>query len=108
MSVQMFDSTEEMFAEMESAMLAADERVTDKQKELEVGDCFIQDTDMGFYIIGEILEEYEEERLRNYKFCNCYSAACRFGELGDVHLSVITSKIPKDWFDYLVSEFTGE
>ncbi len=62
------------------------------------GDRFRQETDYGFDIYGEVLEEHNAEHLKHYRFCYCFSVACLLGEKGDVHMSQITELI--SWEDF--------
>ncbi|RLF47181.1 MAG: hypothetical protein DRN29_03175 [Thermoplasmata archaeon] len=96
---QEFDSFEEMMEAIERAREEADARVQDWQREIKVGDYFEKDTPYGFNIYGEVLEEYNEPRMKNFRFCKCYSIACPEGELGDVHVSTIKRKMTKDEFE---------
>ena len=97
--MEFFDSVEEMFEAERKAQEAANARVQDWQREIKAGDCFRQSTPYGFDIYGEVLEEYQAEHLRNYRFCYCFSAACPEGERGDVHLSVIDELIDREAFE---------
>jgi hypothetical protein len=97
--MEFFDSVEEMFEAERKAREAADARTKEWQKQIKAGDCFRQSTDYGFDIYGEVLEEYEEEHLQNYRFCYCFSEACPEGEKGDVHVSVIDELISREAFE---------
>jgi len=94
--IQTFDSFEEMQDAERKARTKADSQVQWWQARVRKGDCFKQWTEYGFYIFGEVLEEYEEEYLKNYRFCDCFSEGCPEGEIGDVHVSQITALISKD------------
>lgn len=37
--------------------------------------------------------------MSNYRFCDCYSVACPYGEKGDVHVSTIGLKIDRAVFE---------
>ncbi len=102
-----FDSVEEMMEAIEEARIAADEQVKDFQKAIKTGDHFLQLTEYGFWIYGEVLEEYKEERMKHYRFCKCYSEVCPAGELGDVHVSVISGQISKEAFTAIVNRLQG-
>ena len=55
------------------------------------------DEDEGIYT----LDLYRQPHMRYYCFANNFSEACRDGEFGDVHRSVILFKIPKLVFEEL-------
>ena len=99
MRIYGFDSFEEMMEALERAIREADEKVQDWQREIKPGDCFMRSTPYGFAIYCEVLGEYEEEHLRNFRFCRCYSVACPDGELGDVHVSTIKRRITREEFE---------
>ena len=103
MEFQAFDSWDEMMGAIDKARIAADGRVQDYQAAIKAGDFFVQDTEYGFYIFGEILqaddEFYKSVEGKNYRFCKAYSVACIEGECGDVHVSVISAVISKALFE---------
>ena len=78
---------------------AADSRTQEWQKQIKVGDCFVSPTSYGFNIYGVVLKGYNQEHLRNYRYCNCYSVACPQGERGDVHVSTIGALIDRETFE---------
>lgn len=115
---------EDFFIEEKAARLAADGNVSSEQAALKPGDYCLREAH-GLTVISEILdpithllagramgdledeerEEVEDTRatynsLVNYRFTRSYSEACPQGELGDVHVSVVTP-ITKDRFDQL-------
>ena len=94
-----FNSHEEMQEAERKAQGEADRRVQPWQAEIKKGDCFKQWTEYGFYIFGEVLDEYREKHLKNYRLCDCFSEGCPEGEIGDVHVSQITALIAKDEFE---------
>jgi hypothetical protein len=96
--VEFFDSIEEAWERIEQARKAADGRVAPWQAAAKPGDCFVYFAD-DLVIYGEVLECYDEPRLRHYRFSRCYSAACPEGELGDVHVSVILRFISRQEFE---------
>lgn len=111
MSVTFYDNFEDMMEALDEAREAADANVKDWQKELKKGDCFLQFTDYGFDIYGEVLEEYDKEtdpHMEHYRFCKCYSPAVPYGELGDVHVSVIAGKISEQAFEGIVGRLQGK
>ena len=93
-----FDSLEEMMQRMQEQMKAADARVQPWQAEIKPGQYFIHGTQYGFDIYGNVLETYQEEHMKHYRFCKCHSIACPEGELGDVHVSVIGRTLSQDQF----------
>lgn len=102
MEFQSFDSYEDMMAAIDEARMTADGRVKPWQAAIRPGDHFVQGTEYGFLIFGEVLntddEFYKSEEGKNYRFCKCYSIACPDGEMGDVHVSVIGLVIKEDVF----------
>jgi hypothetical protein len=101
---QAFDSLEEMFAALDEARIAADGRVKPWQSEIKPGCFFVQLTDLGITIYGEILDPGDDEYYKTpdgkyYRFCKAYSVACIEGEMGDVHVSVISGIISKSLFE---------
>ncbi len=97
--MEFFDSVEEMFEAEREAREAADARVKDWQAKIKVGDCFRQETDYGFAIYGEALEEHNSEQLKHYRLCYCFSVACPLGEKGDVHVCQITEVISREDYE---------
>jgi len=81
MSVELFDSLDDMFEAEDKAREAADKKVTDSQKELKKGDYFIKDSGYGFPIFGQVLKEYKNKRLAHYRLCECYSV-CHMVSVG--------------------------
>jgi len=100
MNITFYDSTEEMLDALTEAMEAADSRVQEWQAKIKKGNCFWQETEYGFPIYGEVLEDaYKEKHLKNYRFCKCYSSACPEGELGDIHISVVSGILSREEFE---------
>jgi len=97
--IQEFDSFEEMMEAIERAREEADKRVKPWQRKIKVGDYFEKETPYGFKVYCEVLDEYDEPHLKNFRFCRCYSVACPDGELGDVHVSTAKRKITKEEFE---------
>lgn len=104
MEFQGFDSWEEVIAAIREASETADKRVQDWQAAIKPGDYFIKDTPYGFLIFGKVLdcddEFYKTQEGKNYRFCECFSVACPFGEMGDVHVSAISCIIKKETFEH--------
>jgi hypothetical protein len=100
MNITFYDTTEEMLDSLTEAMETADDNTKEWQKAIKKGDCFWQDTEYGFQIYGEVLKNaYREKHLKNYRFCKCCSEACPEGEMGDVHLSVISGLLTREDFE---------
>jgi hypothetical protein len=100
MEVEFFDSLEAAQARLRQAMEAADARVTPWQAAVKVGDCFIADGgEEDLFVFGEVLEDYQEEHLRHYRFCCCFSVACPEGEVGDVHISTVLCLVSRAFFE---------
>jgi hypothetical protein len=89
-----------MLDDLSQAMQEADDKVKSWQSEIKKGDCFWQDTEYGFNIYGEVLKNaYRQRSLKNHRFVKAYSLACFDGELGDIHLSVVSKIITKEQFE---------
>jgi hypothetical protein len=108
--IKTFDNVEDMFAELRHCEDAANKTVAEWQKKITTGDFFVRVVSYGptpLAIFGEIIEsEYEEDRdaykqphLVNHRLAKCYSVACNEGEVGDVHVVSIMSKITKKQFE---------
>jgi hypothetical protein len=81
-------------------MQEADDKVKPWQSEIKKGDYYMQETKYGFNIYGEVLKNaYRQKNLRHYRFVKAYSLACSDGELGDIHLSVVSKIITKEQFE---------
>jgi hypothetical protein len=100
MNITFYESTEEMLDNLTDAMESADENTKEWQKAIKKGDYYMQETEYGFNIYGEVLKNaYRQKNLRNYRFVKAYSVACSDGEIGDIHVSVITRVISKEEFE---------
>lgn len=103
MDFQAFDTLDEMMQAITKAREAADRRVKSWQAAVKPGDYFAQDTDYGFMIFGHVLatedDFYKADEGMHYRCCNCFSVACPDGEVGDVHVSVISALISKTMFE---------
>lgn len=105
MVFQAFHSWEEALAAEEANRKAADAKVRPWQAQLDVGDHFVQVWQCGagdvLVIFGEVLpdDEPRSEYLKHYRFCKCWSVACPQGEMGDVHVSVVTAKLGRETFE---------
>ena len=105
--MEFFDSVEEMFEAERKAREAADASVEDRQEKIKVGDYCRQETDEGFDIFGEVLEEHNAEHLKNYRFCYCFSVACPEGEKGDVHVCQVTELISREDYETIKAKLQG-
>ena len=99
MDIQSFDTAEEMFEAEARAQKRANDNTDDWQKSLHKGDYFVKDSGLGFPIFGRVLQEYKRKGMENYRFCECYSVACPYGEKGDVHVSTIGQKMDRVVFE---------
>jgi len=87
--------------EEQEAQRAANARVMPWQSAIVPGQYFYRDSELGFRIYGEVLQEEEPLRkgLENYRFIHGYSVACVEGEMGDIYVCQITKIIPKEEFE---------
>lgn len=99
MHVTTYDTYDDMMDTLGDAMEAADDATKSWQKLLRVGDYYMAHTEYGFDIYGEVLQEYEEEHMLNYRFTKSYSVACPEGELGDVHVCTIAAILDREQFE---------
>lgn len=99
MSVFEFDDLDDLFGQMKRDQDAADNQVQSWQAATKSGD-YVCRMGPGFLIYSEILEDPEprDEGLVHYRFTRSYSIACRDGELGDIHVSTIESKLLEEDF----------
>jgi hypothetical protein len=113
MTVTSYDSVEDMFEALQSAKKAADAYVQEWQRTAKAGDCFLRyihspsiaiygeildpakpadgDTTITDEELAEDAELYTHPHMQSIRFSRCFSTACPQGELGDVHLSTLTS-----------------
>jgi hypothetical protein len=75
--------------------------VKDWQRELKKGDYFVRNAGVGIPVYGEVVQSSGEYRgrLRDYRFCKCYSMMCPTGELGDVHISTVDRLLTPNEFE---------
>lgn len=112
MSVKTFQSSEEMFADLEARVEAGREAAKIhhiKAADLPHGSYFVYGHfEVGELIFGEVIEvtEYPEDnesiaqgRENGYIFARCYSVLCPEGELGDTHITRISRVISKEEFE---------
>jgi hypothetical protein len=122
MTVEFFDSDEEMFARIEEGVLAAKARATPRQNAITYGDYWMRIWPEGQLLIfgyvtpmdeldaeerrlGATEEEIEEEHEtlkysynNGFRFGRAYSAWEQEGELGDTHVSTMIP-ITKEEFE---------
>jgi hypothetical protein len=113
--IEFFDSWEDALEAERKAREKADSRVRPAQGEIKPGQYFINCRHCpDLPIFGEILdyrklgidaeeqeyinETYEQLHMRFYRPTKAYSAACFWGELGDIHLSEISAIIDPELF----------
>jgi len=89
--IESFDSIDDMFNAMREDEMVADSKVSAKQREIDVGDVFMRLYAPDLIIYGKVVATHKEKTLFNYPFCFCFSEACKVGEYGDVHRSVMVS-----------------
>jgi hypothetical protein len=124
--ITVHDSFEDMMNTIADARDSADARVLDFQKKYRSGDILVSDSGYGFPIFHEILDNeklvkgnlwkygddyedegfytldlYNEPHMKYFRFCNNFSEACAWGELGDYHISQTIGKISRDDFEKL-------
>jgi len=100
MNITFYENTEDMLDALTDAMEAADGNTQEWQKYIKKGDCFWHDTEYGFKIYGEVLDNaYCEKHIKNYRFCKCYSAICPEGETGDVHVCTVVGLLTRAEFE---------
>lgn len=101
--VESFENLDEMMDALRERMHEADKNIASWQALIQPGEYFVRSTQMGFRIYGEVLKDPEDaqrdEYTENYRLCKAYSVACSYGEMGDIHLSVIERIISKEEFD---------
>lgn len=121
--IQAFASTDEMFDSLEKDRDVADSHIKDWQRTLAPGDYFLRMGPDNVRIYGEILDPshptnagdakdadhlealkeealfYQEEHMQGFRFHRAFSVYCTHGELGDVHISEVRSKISKKEFE---------
>jgi hypothetical protein len=99
-NITFYDTTEEMLDSLTDAMETADDNTKEWQKAIKKGDYYMQETEYGFNIYGKVLKNaYRQKSLRNYRFVKAYSEACPDGEMGDVHVSVISGILSREEFE---------
>jgi hypothetical protein len=127
MSIQVFDSPEEMFEQLRRDRENADRHIQPWQRELKPGDYVVRITEQFGQIIviyGKLLDPLESERPyynlddpeeaamfrdveerfgeawhRSFRFGRFYSPMCMQGEIGDVHLATISGVISEAQFE---------
>jgi len=89
----------------------ADSQVLGWQRKLRPGDlCLSYNKDVELFVFHESLDPlsyvsdeeereylrktYAQETMANYRFTRSYSAICPDGELGDIHVSIVSCVVP--------------
>ena len=100
MTIESFESFDEMWHYLHEQKETADAQVQPWQCEAKSGDFFRKRSECDFPIYGMIFREEEprEPGLENYRFAKCYSIACPQGELGDIHVSTIERLLTESEF----------
>lgn len=127
MSVKLFDSLEEMFADIEKGMEEANSSVRPFQEAIKPGDFYARwEPNAGVMIYGEIIDplqwyhdqpkpwdhDLEEEygydkqmwdsyRMRHMRYTKSYSVMCPDGEPGSVHVAVMHAKLNREQFEFM-------
>lgn len=120
--IKTFNSIEEVLAFIHECSQKGDEEVEPWQATLKPGDHFIRIMSLGYEVLvtygvvrdpvqaeidlGADEEEVEFQRqlrdsphMKNYRYTRSYSEACPEGELGDVHISTVSSIITQEMFE---------
>ena len=102
MTIEPFDSLDEIFERMQRNQKAADTSVRDWQAAIKPGDYIVRQSELGFPIYSEILEEPGDRptHLEHYRFTRSYSVSCPEGELGDIHVSTVRGMLSPEEFEY--------
>jgi len=111
------DSFDDLLVAIAEAREAADLRVLPFQEAIRVGDLCLSyhRGEAELFVFHQILDplegaEDEPEReyirttyadpdMRNYRFTRSYSEICPEGELGDIHVSVVSLVLPRSVWD---------
>lgn len=112
MTIQGFETLDQMFDALGSAMDAADKQVKAWQTEIKEGDYFLtifEDMLIVNYCMGMV---DNSKALQHYRFCESYSVSCESGESGDVHISqaliMLCEECGRDLIDYYKGILTPE
>jgi hypothetical protein len=115
--ITFFDSWEDALEAERKAREIADSRVCSAQTEIKPGQYFINCRYCpDLMIVGQILDyrrlgrdyeeqeyinaTYEQPHMKFYRPTKAYSAACEWGELGDIHLSEVSAIIDEELFEF--------
>lgn len=103
--IRFFDA-EDPFEAIAAAKEEADKRILPWQAQLKKGDYFYYfSSEAEIVVWGEVLEDQIDPEMHGYRFCRCYSPIMPEGELGDVHVSVIHSRVSE--VDFKLARATG-
>jgi len=92
------DDFEDFLRIEEEAQRKAAEQIQSWQRDLKPGDLFYRRHPVGIDIFGEVLQVTDGEELPDYRFVRAFSEACPKGELGEIHISVVTKVLTPDEF----------
>lgn len=110
------DELDDVFRQIAEARRAADALVLGWQRQVRPGDrCLSYNHEVELFVFHEILdplagavdeeertylrETYAEPHMEHYRFTKSYSAMCPEGELGDIHVSIVSLVIPLSVWD---------
>lgn len=121
MTIRSFENPEDMFGYLQKSREEADARVDTEQASIQIGDyfCYVVDDlviygevldpcapQLGIQYSPEDLEEikaegevYKTAGMKHFRFTRCYSVVVPEGEIGDVHVSSVFSKLTSMQFD---------
>lgn len=115
MTVEFFDSDEEMQAALAANREAASAQVRPWQRAVKPGDFYVHyNEEHELFVFGEILDPvatcdpdeveyitktYAQPHMADFRFARAYSPLCDEGELGDIHVLTIDVVIWKELFE---------
>jgi len=115
MTVEFFDSDEEMQAALAANREAASAQVRPWQRAVKPGDFYVHyNAEYELFVFGEILDPvalcepdeveyltktYAQPHMADFRFARAHSPMCEEGELGDIHVLTIGAVISKDLFE---------
>ncbi len=114
--IEDFNNPEDMIRCIDEARKAADSQVLEHQERVRVGDlCLSYNAECELFVFHEVLdpltgveddaerdylrESYSRPTMANYRFTRSHSVQCTEGELGDIHVSIVSLVIPRAVWD---------